>query len=96
MAKPKEIDLHLRAFMRNTSGMSNEHMLQSSIDRMRTELEKAIDKGENEIRFIHGRGVGALKDRVYSVLDKYVKEGEIHSFEPSFFNPDIVIVNIKY
>lgn len=96
MAKPKEIDLHLRSFMRNTSGMSNEHMLQLSIDRMRTELEKAINKGEKEIRFIHGRGIGTLKERVYSELHKYVREGEILSFEPSFFNPDIVIVTINY
>lgn len=96
MAKPKEIDLHLRAFMRNTSGLSNEHMLKLSIDRMRSELEKAIENNEKEIRFIHGRGSGTLKDRVYNELGKYVREGEIISFEPSFFNPDIVIVLINY
>ncbi len=96
MAKPKEIDLHLHSFMRNTSGLSNEHMLKSSIDRMRSELEKAIENNEKELRFIHGRGNGTLKERVYNELGKYVREGDIISFEPSFFNPDIVVVFINY
>lgn len=96
MGKPKEIDLHLQAFRRNTSGMSTEAMLKLSIERMRSALDEAISKGEKEIRFIHGRGRGALRDRVYRELQAYLREGEIESFEPSFFNPDIVVVMIRY
>lgn len=76
--------------------MSGEAMLKESIDRMRSALDEAISRGEKEIRFIHGGGKGALRDRVYQELRKYVSEGEIASFEPSFFNPDIVVVTIRY
>ena len=95
MAKPREIDLHLHAFRRNTSGMSAEAMLNFSIDRMRAVLEDAIDRGEREIHFIHGHGKGALRDRVYRELQTYVRDGEIQSYEASFFNPDIVVVRIQ-
>lgn len=96
MGKPREIDLHLQAFRRNTSGMSAEAMLKQSIERLRSALDEAISRGDKEIRFIHGRGKGALRDRVYQELQAYVREGEIVSFEPSFFNPDIVVVRIGY
>lgn len=96
MGKPKEIDLHLQAFRKNTSGMSGEAMLMASIERMRAALDEAIAAGDKEIRFIHGAGKGALRDRVYRELRQYVSEGEISSFEPSFFNPDIVVVTIRY
>lgn len=96
MGKPKEIDLHLQSFQRNTSGMSTEAMLKLSVDRMRSALDEAISRDDKEIRFIHGRGKGALRDRVYQELQAYVREGEIESFEPSFFNPDIVVVRIRY
>ena len=76
--------------------MSAEAMLNVSIERMRSALDEAISKGEKEIRFIHGRGIGALRDRVYRELQTYTREGEIISFEPSFFNPDIVVVRIRY
>lgn len=94
MAKIREIDLHLDAFRRDTSGMSAEAMMKVSVDRMRAALEDAIDRGDREIRFIHGHGKGALRDRVYKELQTYVKTGEIQSYEPSFFNPDIVVVRI--
>lgn len=96
MASIQEVDLHLRAFMRNTSGLTNEHMVQLSIDRMRAALDNAIERGNQEIRFIHGHGTGALRERVYHELRIYKKNGRIESFEPSFFNPGIVNVIIRY
>ena len=96
MASVQEIDLHLQAFVRNTSGLSNEHMVQLSIDRMRTALDKAIAEGRQEIRFIHGHGTGALRERVYHELRVYQRNGLIESFEPSFFNPGVVNVIIRY
>ena len=96
MAAVPEIDLHLKAFVRNTSGLSNEHMVQLSIERMRKALDKAIAQHQQEIRFIHGHGTGALRERVYSELRVYQREGLIESFEPSFFNPGMVNVIIHY
>jgi len=56
-----EVDLHLRAFMRNTSGLSSEDMLELSIERMKEALGKAFSTNYKEIRFIHGQGKGLLK-----------------------------------
>lgn len=96
MASIQEIDLHLKAFLRNTSGLSNEHMVQLSIERMRSALDSAIDQGKQEIRFIHGHGSGALRERVYQELRAYQKDGLIEGFEPSFFNSGMVRVFIRY
>ena len=96
MAPVQEVDLHLRAFMRNTSGLSGDDMVQLSIERMRASLDKAIEQGQQEIRFIHGHGTGVLRERVYHELRVYERRGLIASFEPSFFNPGMVNVVIKY
>lgn len=96
MARVKEIDLHLEAFMPDASGLSNEAMVKLSIKRMREALDEAIKRGHNEIRFIHGHGTGALRERVYHELRVYEKDGLIEMFEPSFFNPAIVVVIISY
>ncbi len=96
MSGSHEVDLHLKAFMRNTSGLSPEQMLALSMERMRNELDKAIDRNQKEIRFIHGHGTGALRDRVYHELRVYQHEGLIASFEPSFFNPGVVVVIIRF
>lgn len=96
MAKIKEVDLHLEAFIHDTLGLSNENMMQLSVKRMRDALNHAIEKNHKEIRFIHGHGTGALRDRVYHELRIYQKDDLIESFEPSFFNPAVVIVTIRY
>jgi dsDNA-specific endonuclease/ATPase MutS2 len=96
MAKIKEVDLHLEAFINNISGLSSENMVQLSLNRMRDSLDNAIEKGHKEIRFIHGHGAGTLRERVYFELRIYKRDGLIESFEPSFFNPAIVNVTISY
>jgi hypothetical protein len=96
MGRAKEVDLHLEAFIRNTSGLSNENMVQLSLKRMRDALDNAIERGYTEIHFIHGNGTGSLRERVYSELRIYEKDGLIESFEPSFFNSAVVKVTISY
>ena|SRR5690606_7027596 len=96
MASVQEVDLHLKAFMRNSSGLSNEQMVQLSIARMRAALDKAIEQRRGEIRFIHGHGTGTLRERVYHELRVYQQRGLIESFEPSFFNLGAVNVIIRY
>lgn len=96
MAKVKEVDLHLETFIHKTSGLSNEDMVQLSLKRMRKALDSAIEKGHKEIRFVHGHGTGALRERVYFELRIYEKSGLIESFEPSFFNQAVVNVTISY
>ncbi|SEN88624.1 Smr domain-containing protein [bacterium A37T11] len=96
MASFLEIDLHLKAFHPNTAGLNAEEMVDLSIRHMRKELDKAMDKGIKEIRFIHGHGKGTLKERVYHELRVYERKGLISSFEPSFFNPAVVVVIIQF
>lgn len=96
MAPVQEIDLHIEAFMRNTSGLSNEDMVQLSLRHMREALGQAIDRGQQEIHFIHGVGSGALKERVYQELRVYESKRLIASFEPSFFNKGVVKVIISF
>lgn len=96
MAQIQEVDLHTNAFMRNTSGLSAEDLVQHSLQRMRNALNNAINNGHKQIKFIHGRGKGALKERVYHELRVFESKGLIHSFEPSFFNEGVVIVHIRF
>lgn len=91
----REIDLHTRAFLRNVSGLDAEDMVLHSLDRLRDELDKAIQKKERQIKFIHGKGQGSLKERVYQELRRYRDRGLIRSFEPSFFNDGVVVVDIS-
>lgn len=94
--KIEEIDLHVSAFVQNTSGLYPEDLVQLSLNRMKKYLDEAIAKNKKEIRFIHGLGLGTLKDRVYHELRIYQNEGLIESFEPSFFNRGVVNVIIRY
>ncbi len=96
MSRITEIDLHTTAFLRNTSGLYPEDLVEHSLARMRKALNDAINRGDAEIRFIHGVGNGTLRERVYHELRVFQKEGLIESFEPSFFNKGIVNVVIRF
>ncbi|HLR00146.1 MAG TPA: Smr/MutS family protein [Sphingobacterium sp.] len=96
MSKVQEIDLHTRSFIRNTSGLNAEDLVQLSIERMHAALKKAIQNKQKQIKFIHGIGQGTLRARVYEELRICEAKGLIASFEPSFFNEGVVIVNISY
>jgi len=96
MARITEIDLHTTAFLRNTSGLYPEDLVQHSIERMRKALNDAIKRGDAEIRFIHGAGNGTLRERVYHELRVLQKDGRIETFEPSFFNKGMVNVVIRF
>lgn len=92
----EEVDLHIKSFMRNTAGLNAEDMVQLSLERMREALDQAIERGQQEIHFIHGVGTGSLKERVYFELRVYESKGKIASFEPSFFNPGVVKVIVFF
>lgn len=91
---PSEVDLHSQAILRNTAGFTAEEMIDESIERLRDCLDAAIYHDYTEIRFIHGRGKGVLRARVYDELAYYKREGRIASYHPSFQNNDVVVVNL--
>lgn len=90
----REVDLHIRAFLRNTSGLDAEDMVLHSLDRLHDELKRAVQDREKQIKFIHGKGKGSLRERVYQELRGYRDRGLIRNFEPSFFNEGVVVVDI--
>lgn len=68
----KEIDLHLEELIDDTKGMRNGEKLEIQLDHFRKELEKAIlNKHTRKITFIHGVGVGRLKQEIYKILETY-------------------------
>ena len=67
-----EIDLHIEELIDDTRGMTSGEKLEIQINRVQRELEKAIlNKQTRKITFIHGVGVGRLKQEIYKILKTY-------------------------
>lgn len=95
LAKPaKTVDLHADTFIDNWEDYDADELLGFSIDLFRDSLDAAIYWGFAEIKFIHGKGKGKLKDCIYEELREYKNSGTIISFYPAYHNEDIVVVNI--
>lgn len=91
---PKTVDLHADAFIDNYDDYDIEDLLPASIDRLRKTLDAAIYWEYAEIKYIHGKGKGILKEAVYEELKFYKNANLISSYHPAYHNEDIVIVHI--
>ncbi|MBD1419971.1 Smr/MutS family protein [Sphingobacterium chuzhouense] len=91
---PKTVDLHTEAFLGNLDIYETNELLAESLELMREMLDAAIYWDYTEIRFIHGKGKGILRQAVYEELAHYKQGGAIASYHPSYHNDDIVVVNI--
>ena len=91
---PKTVDLHADAFIDNYEDYEADELLALSIERFRETLDAAIYWGFSEIKFIHGKGKGKLKEYIYDELKEYKNSGSIASYYSSYHNEDIVIVQI--
>jgi len=89
---PKTVDLHADSFLADDDDV--EDLLLASIDRLRETLDAAIYWEYTEIRFIHGKGKGILRDTVYEELKFYKNSRLISNFHPAYHNEDIVVVHI--
>ena len=68
----KEIDLHIEELIDDTRGMSSGEKLEMQLGHFQRELEKAIlNKQTRKIIFIHGVGIGRLKQEIYHLLKSY-------------------------
>lgn len=95
LAKPaKTIDLHAASFLSDVDEYDKDELLAESIDLLRSTLDAAIYWDYTEIRYIHGKGKGILKQAVYSELQYYKTSGAISSYHASYQNEDIVVVHI--
>ena len=90
----KEVDLHARAFLKNPDDYDADELRAASVDRLRECLDAAIYWAYAEIRFIHGKGKGALRSAVYEELAHYKHSGAIARYYPSYQNEDVVVVII--
>ena len=91
---PKIVDLHAEAFLKNIEDYSQDELIGESIIYMREMLDAAIYWNYTEIKFIHGKGKGILKQEVFEELAYYKHSGAISSYYPSYQNEDIVVVQI--
>ncbi|MDM1049199.1 MULTISPECIES: Smr/MutS family protein [Sphingobacterium] len=95
LGKPKKtVDLHSEAFMEDLDRYERDELLGEAIAYLREQLDAAIYWGYPEIRFIHGKGKGILKQAVYDELRYYKQSGAIANFHPAYHNDDIVVVLI--
>jgi hypothetical protein len=66
-----EIDLHIEELIESHAGMNNAQIIDQQLKHFKRELEKAIDSNVKKITFIHGVGIGRLKQEIHSVLKTY-------------------------
>lgn len=93
LLKPKKtVDLHTAAFIDDLDAYEIDELLGRSITRLREQLDAAIYWEYSEIKFIHGKGQGILRNAVYTELRLYQADGMISHFYPSYSNPDVVVV----
>jgi len=91
---PKIVDLHADAFLRDIEDYDVDELLANSLDHLREQLDAAIYWSMSEIKFIHGKGKGILRNAVYAELQQYKNAGAISHFHPFYANEDIVVVFI--
>lgn len=91
---PKTVDLHADAFLQNPEIYETDELLAESLEYMREMLDAAIYWDYTEIRFIHGKGKGVLRQAVYEELAYYKQNDAISSYHPAYHNDDIVVVHI--
>lgn len=92
---PKQVDLHADAFISSLDEYEINELLGESIELMREMLDAAIYWEYSEIRFIHGKGKGVLRQAVYEELAYYKQSGAVSAYYPSYNNNDIVIVTLS-
>lgn len=90
----KQIDLHAEAFLDNPQDYTSDELLGETIVYFREMLDGAIYWDYNEIRFVHGKGKGLLRQLLYEELREYKFNGTIANYHPSYNNPDVVVVVI--
>ncbi|WDF69696.1 Smr/MutS family protein [Sphingobacterium oryzagri] len=91
---PKEVDLHAAAFLKNVDRYEADELLAESLELLRESLDAAIYWDYTEIRFVHGKGKGILRQAVYEELAYYKQSGAIDRYHPSYQNEDVVVVSI--
>lgn len=91
---PKIVDLHAEAFLSDADSYAAEELLAAAVDKLRETLDAAVYWSYPEIKYIHGKGKGVLRETVYEELRFYKSAGLIDNYHPAYHNEDIVVVHI--
>ncbi|MGV8073514.1 MAG: Smr/MutS family protein [Syntrophobacteraceae bacterium] len=57
-------------------------------------IEAACGKGFREVRIIHGKGTGTLREKVHSILKKHPQVSSFYEAEPSRGGWGATVVNL--
>jgi DNA-nicking Smr family endonuclease len=69
-----EVDLHINQLLDTTTGMSNEAILEYQLSKFHEVMNENLNKKNQKIVFIHGKGNGVLKSAIVKELkNKYKK-----------------------
>ena len=63
-----EVDLHIHELLDNPAGLSNKEILDIQLEKVKNEMQSAIQSRAKRIVFIHGVGQGVLKQEVAKLL----------------------------
>lgn len=69
--EPKIVDLHIGQLVDSFRGLTNFEMLEIQLQKVKDEMDLAIEEKRNRLVFIHGHGSGKLKSEMTKVLRSY-------------------------
>ena len=78
---PTELDLHIDKLVGDASELTGTEMLDLQLQHVRDYLDVAIRLGVDRVYLIHGKGKGALRNRIHEQLAKL---GDIEGFKNEF------------
>ena len=89
-----EVDLHIKALLDNTDGMSNADMLNYQLDTFRKVMDENKKYTGRKIVFIHGKGDGVLRNALLKELRHTYKSCQYQdaSFREYGFGATMVII----
>ena len=82
---PEALDLHVDKLLDNPRELAKEDILEFQLQHVRDYLDKAIRLGIGRVWIIHGKGTGALRNRVHELLSKMGDlEKYQHKYHPKY------------
>ena len=82
---PDALDLHVDKLLDNPKEVAKEDILEFQLQHVRDYLDRAIRLGVDRVWIIHGKGTGALRNRVHELLSKMGDlEKYQHKYHPKY------------
>lgn len=90
-----EVDLHIAELTDTTAGMSNSDMLGMQLDAVRSTMKKHARRVGQKIVFIHGKGDGVLRNKLWQRLRRDYPKADLQdaSFREYGFGATLVTIH---